>query len=93
MEQLIDIEDGLDVVVAGSDVGEGLSRIAEGLRVEHDGLAGGEVVDVDAEALRREVVFAELEAWLAVVIFCEDENEVPVELSFGRDSDLNALGL
>jgi len=52
VELLVDVEDGLDVVVAGVDVGERAAGIAEGLRIDDESGTGAKVFGVDTEAFR-----------------------------------------
>ena len=66
VELLVDVEDGLDAVVAGGERVEVGEWVADGFGVDDDGLAGGEVFYVDAEGLGGLVVFAELEAGFVV---------------------------
>ena len=94
MEWLVDIEDSLDVVVAGVEVGERRAGIAKGFGVDGDGVAGSEVGDVEAEALGGVVVLGELEAGLGLIFFRKDEDEVTVERGFGcGDGNFNLLGV
>jgi hypothetical protein len=101
VELLVDVEDGLELVVAGGEGVEVGDGVADGFGVDDDGLAGSEAFDVDSEALCGLVVFAELEAGLVgagaaggffrfFFGFGDDEDEVSVERGFGGDGDLDA---
>ena len=91
MEELIDVEDGLNVVVAGIQIGERAAGVAEGIGVDDDGVAGGKAIDVDAETLRGEIVFPELHARLGVVAPGEDQDEMTVERVGGGHGDFDPL--
>ena len=91
MELFVDIEDGLDVVVAGIEIGERAARIAEGLCIDDERRARREVFGVHAEAFCRFVVFRQLHAWLGFVGFGDDKNEVAIERLGRGHGHFNAL--
>lgn len=94
MERLIDIEDGLNVVIAEVEFRERRARVAEGLGIDCDGVAGSEVGDIDTEALRGVVILSELIPRLGPATFREDEDEMAVERGFGGgDGDDDSLCL
>ncbi len=93
MERLVDVEDGLDGVVAGVDVGEEGAGVADGLGVDHQRLGGVGVDGIDAEALGGLVGLLELHARLGAVLLADDEDEVAVERGLRGDGDLDALGV
>src|SRR5580658_10226772 len=92
MELLVDVEDGLDEVIASVEIGNRTARIAKGFCVDDDGLAGREAFYIDAEALRGFVGFFELHARLGFVVLREDEDEMAVEWMGRGDGNLDALG-
>jgi len=97
VESFIDVEGGLNVVVAGGDVVEAFGGISERGGVDDGGGTGGEGVDVNAEdllGLRR--VVAELEAGFLFVVVGDQEEDVAVErrgTGFFGEGDFEALGL
>ena len=91
MEWLVDIEDGLDVIVARIQIREGAARVAESSGIDDDGVAGREVLDVDAEALRGEIVLRKLHARLVLVILREDEDQMSIEARCDGDCDFEPL--
>src|SRR5277367_5333233 len=93
MEVFIDVVDSLDEVIAGVEIGEGTSRVAEGFCVDDDRRSGREAFDIDAESLRGFVSLLELHARLGFVYFREDQYEMAVERMGRGDGDFDALGL
>jgi hypothetical protein len=93
VEGFVDVKDGLDGVVAGVDVGEKGAGVADGLRVDHEGLGGVGVDGVHTKPLGGLVGFFELHAGLGGVLFAEDEDEMAVERSLRGDGDLDVLGV
>src|SRR5579863_5158785 len=92
MKLFVDIEDALNVVVPGREVGERAPRVAECFGIDDEGGGGREVFRVDAKALCGVVGLRELVARLRLVFLCENEDEVTVERPGGLDGDLDTLG-
>jgi len=80
VERFVDVEDRLDVVVAGSKVGERFEGIAESAGIDDGRRAGFPVVDVEAEELRAGgFLLAELEARLRILRCGNAKKNVAVE--------------
>ncbi len=92
MKLLIDVEDGLHVIVAGVEIGERATRIAEGLCIDDERAAGGEIFGIHAEAFCRIVGLRELHARLGLVGLRKHKNEVAIQRLGRGHRDLNALG-
>ena len=80
MEGLVNIEDGLDIVVARRKLLERDERIAESCGVDHRGSSGLPGIDIETEELRAlGFFFAELETGLRGFIGADAEKNVAVE--------------
>src|SRR3569833_3636523 len=92
MKLLVDVEDGLHVVLSRVEAGERSTRITECLRVNDQGSTWSKVLGIDAETLCRGVGFRELVARLRILRLCDDEEQMPIERRRGRDGHFDALG-
>ncbi len=79
MKFLVHVEDSLDKVVPRLEIGERVSRIANGFRIHHQRLACGNAVGIDAKALSGKIVLRKLHARLFLVVFRKDQYEVAME--------------
>ena len=80
MECFVDVEQRLDVVIAGRDIGEAASGIPEGGRVHDGGRSGRKRVDIEAKGLLRlGEVFENLEARFFLVVGGDQKQDVAVE--------------
>src|SRR6185437_5028112 len=87
---LVDVEDGLHVVVAGVEIRKRAARITKSMRVNHDWRARLKRVYVDAKALRRGNILGELHARLRLVCLCKHEYQMARDgLRDRRDGHLN----
>src|SRR5579864_479632 len=80
MKSFVDVEEGLDVVIAGGNACQTARGIAKGGRVHDGGHAGSERVDIEAEGLLRlGEVFEDLEAGFFFVIGGNQKKNMAVE--------------
>jgi hypothetical protein len=80
MKSFIDVEDGLDVVIAGWELFERDERITEGGGIDHGWGTGFPGINIQTKELRAEgFLLAQLKAGLAGFVCGDAEEDVAVE--------------